>query len=122
MDRVKILNEKGSKILYMDFTYLRDYEDIKSIIDSSREYIRVQDENSALTLTNLEGMHFNSEIKNAFSSFIGGNKPYVRASAVIGLSGLLRMMYNGVNRLTGRDIRSFNSKDEAIDWLANRSN
>ena len=62
-------------------------------------------------------MHFNTEIKNAFSDFINGNRLYVVAGAVIGLSGLQRILYNGLMKLTGRDIRTFESKNEAIEWL-----
>ncbi|MCU4177483.1 STAS/SEC14 domain-containing protein [Carboxylicivirga sp. N1Y90] len=120
MERISFISQGGKKIIYMDFSGLREFKDINPIIESSKEYIRAQAENSAFTLTNMDGMHFNSDIKNAFSSFIGDNKPYVKAGAVIGLSGLLRIIYNGVNRLTGRDIKSFDTKEEAVEWLVSK--
>jgi hypothetical protein len=76
---------------------------------------------SVLTLTNISGMHFNSEIKDLFQIFIKGNKPFVKSGAVVGLSGLQQLVYNGLMKITGRDIKSFNSITEAKDWLAMRN-
>jgi len=108
---------QGKSIYYMDFTGLTDEREIKQIIDKSAEFIRSQSPKSVLTLTNLEGMHFNSTIKELFSEFISGNKPHIKASAVVGLSGLQRIIYNGVMKITGRDIRSFDNINVAKDWL-----
>lgn len=120
-NRINFISQENSKIIYMDFTGLSSVDVIVDIIKKSKEYIRVQPEGTVLTLTNLDGMHFNSEIKNAFTEFINDNKPFVLAGAVIGLNGLLRIIYNGVNRLTGRDIKSFNTKEEAIAWLTSKN-
>ena len=111
---------KGKPIFYMDFTNLKDEKVIKQIIDKSAEFIRSQPEGSVLSLTNLQGMHFNSTIKDLFSKFISGNKPYIKASAVVGLSGLQRIIYNGVMKITGRKIRSFDNINVAKDWLTSQ--
>ena len=66
-------------------------------------------------------MHFSNEIKDLFSDFIKGNKPYVKASAVVGLSGLQQILYNGLMKITGRDIKSFNSLQTAKDWLTEKN-
>jgi hypothetical protein len=66
-------------------------------------------------------MHFNNEIKELFQNFIKGNKPYVKAGAVIGLNGLQQIIYNGLMKLTGREIKSFASFESAKDWLVGKS-
>jgi hypothetical protein len=105
----------------MDFSNIREVSEIKQLIDKSVEYIRSQPNSSLLTLTNIEGMHFNSEIKNMFSDFVSGNKPHVKTGAVIGLNGLQRIVYNGLMKITGRDIRSFDNINVAKDWLSTRN-
>ncbi len=117
MKEPEIISYNGKSIYYMDFTDLKDEKVIKQIIIKSAEFIRSQPEGSVLSLTNLQGMHFNSTIKDLFSKFITGNKPYIKASAVVGLSGLQRIIYNGVMKITGRNIRSFDNINVAKDWL-----
>lgn len=117
MNKPEIINYKGKSIYYMDFSGLRNTEDITSVLSLCKEYIHSQREKSLLILTNIEGMHFNNEVKTLFSEFVSGNKPYVKASAVYGISGLQRIVYNGVMRLTGRDIRSFDTLSLGKEWL-----
>lgn len=113
MRKPELVNYKEKSIFYMDFSGLRNTEEITALLNQSKEYIRSQPERSLLVLTNIEGMHFNNEVKTMFSDFVSGNKPYVKASAVYGISGLQRIIYNGVMRITGRDIRSF----DTLSWV-----
>jgi len=117
MKNPEIIVHRGKSIYYMDFSGLRDEREIKQIIDKSAAFIRSQPEGSVLTLTNLQGMHFNSTIKDMFSTFISGNKPHIKASAVVGLSGLQRIIYNGIMKITRRNIRSIDNLNVAKDWL-----
>ncbi len=117
MRKPELVNYKEKSIFYMDFSGLRNTEEITALLNQSKEYIRSQPERSLLVLTNIEGMHFNNEVKTMFSDFVSGNKPYVKASAVYGISGLQRIIYNGVMRITGRDIRSFDTLSLGKEWL-----
>ena len=121
MKEPQLISHQGKRIYYMDFSGLRDFNEIKQVVSKSIEYIRSQPEKSVLTLTNLDGIHFNTEIKNMFVDFISGNKPHIKASSVIGMTGLLRIVYNGLMRVTGRDIRSFDNINVAKDWLISKS-
>ena len=118
MRKPEFISYNGKTFFFMDFSDMRSREDVDSLIRPSAEYIRSQSEKSVLTLTNIKGMHFNTEIKNAFSDFLKGNKPFVKAGAVVGIGGLQRIVYNGVMKLSGRDLRSFETLDQAQDWLA----
>ncbi len=121
MPRTQQILHGGKKIFHMDFTNLTNVQDIKGVINESVKHIRSQPANSTLTLTDINGMHFSNEIKDLFSDFIKGNKPYVKAGAVVGLNGLQQILYNGLMKITGRDIKSFSSIQTAKDWLAERN-
>jgi len=120
MKEPEMIIHKGKSVYCMDFTDLKDETEIKRIIDTSAEFIRSRPLKSVLSLTDLHGMHFNSTIKDLFSTFISGNKPHIKASAVVGLSGLQRIIYNGIMKITGRDIRSFDNINVAKDWLISK--
>ncbi len=121
MPRSQQIVHKGKVIFHMDFSNLTNVQDIKSLVAESIKHIRSQPNASVLTLTNINGMHFSNEIKDVFNDFIKGNKPYVKAGAVVGLSGLQQILYNGLMKVTGRDIKSFNALNEAKDWLAEKN-
>ncbi|MCG8579159.1 MAG: hypothetical protein MI866_04550 [Bacteroidales bacterium] len=121
MNKPEVINYQGRRIFFMDFRGMREISEIEELIKQSKDYIRMQPEKSVISLTNIEGMHFNAEIKNIFSEFISGNKPYVSHGAVVGISGLQRIVYNGIMKITGRDLRSFETLDLAKEWLISKN-
>ena len=47
-------------------------------------------------------------------------KKHMKCSAVLGITGLKKILFNGYNRATGSsNVVAFNSKEEALDWLVN---
>jgi len=119
MNRTKIITHRGITIFYMDFSNVKTVKDITEIVDESIAYIRKQPLNSVTGLTNLDTMFFNSEVKTIFTTFLAGNKPYMKKSAVFGMSGLARILFNGLMKITGRDVRSFEKMEEAKEFLLN---
>jgi hypothetical protein len=118
MARTQEITHNGKKIFFMDFSNLNNVKDINGVISESVNNIRNKPMSSLYCLTNISGMHFSSEIKELFQNFVKGNKPYVKASAVVGLNGLQQIIYNGMMKITGRDIKSFSTIDQAKAWLA----
>jgi hypothetical protein len=45
------------------------------------------------------------------------NTPFVLASAIVGLSGLQRVILSAVMRVTGRKFATFDDVEVAKDWL-----
>jgi hypothetical protein len=121
MSKTQIISHNGKSIYFMDFSGLREEPLIESVIIESKEFIRSQPLKSVITLTNVENMHFNYNIKDMFYEFLKGNKEHVKASAVVGISGLLQIMFNGAMKLTGREVKSFDNINVAKDWLVSRN-
>lgn len=47
------------------------------------------------------------------------NKPFMKRSAVVGVSGLVKVLFQGVLKFSGRsDLILKSSLEEAKDWLA----
>jgi len=120
MRQPEIINHKGKAIMYLDFKNMKDRNEILKLEEDYAAYIRKQPLNSVLTLTNMENMFFNNELKKYFEETVKGNAPYVKAGAVIGMTGLISIMYNAFVTVTGRNIKSYKSKEEALDYLADR--
>ena len=58
-----IIEEKGVKIYNLDFSNISNHDQKKQTIQECEMFIRSQPKESLLTLTNVEEMGFNSEIK-----------------------------------------------------------
>lgn len=117
MRQAEIINIRGVEIVYLDFSNLKTKEDILGQLEVFGSYIRKNKFKSQRTLTNLEGMYFNTEIYNAFVKYVNLNNPYVISSAVIGLKGLIQIFYRGFLKVTGRNVVVCQSKEEALTKL-----
>ena len=124
MSRTKIITYKGQNIFYMDFSNASSQPEVAQIIEESIAYIRQQAGYSVYAITNMENMYFNNEVKSDFMHFLKGNKPYdrkphIKISSVFGMSGLARILFNGLMKITGRDVRSFEKMTDAQEFLLN---
>jgi hypothetical protein len=57
-------------------------------------------------------------VNEILSEYSKGNRPFVRKSAVVGLSGVKSFFFDMVVRLSSRrDLKPFNTIDDAVAWL-----
>ena len=119
MGKTKLINHKGENIFYIDFSNTKNETEVFAIIEEASQYITSQSESSLYLLTNLTNAFFNTTVKNKMNEYLVQNKPYTKKSAVFGMGGLIRILYNGLMKLTGRDVRSFETEEQAKDFLAN---
>jgi hypothetical protein len=117
MREVQFISKMGITICYIDFSGLKTKEEIFEFIENSKNIIRSKPMKSVFALTNLTDMYFNTEVFNAITRYANQNEPYVRASAVIGLNGLMQIFYNSFLKFSGRDVRAFKREEEAILYL-----
>jgi len=121
MRKSQVIQHQGKNIFYMDFSGLRNNEEIAQVIQESKLFIRSQLPKSVYGLANIENMHFNNDIKDLFSDFVKGNKEFMRASAVVGVTGLKQIVFNGLMKVTGREVKSFDNINVAKDWLISKN-
>jgi hypothetical protein len=118
MNKAYFVAYQGINIYYMDFSGLKTEQEITNVIQECKQHIRNQSTKSVIGLANIDNMHFNANIKEIFADFVKGNSPYMKASAVVGVTGLKQIVFNGLMKITGRDVKSFNHVDDAKRWLA----
>ena len=116
MKRVKYIYYNGRQILFLDFSGC-NVEDFPAIIKEAEKLIRDEPPNSVLTLTDVTGAKYNLEVTQALKEFAKGNKPFVKAGAVVGLDALKKIIYNSVMHFSGRNLLAFDDIEKAKDWL-----
>jgi len=116
-----IITYQGKEIYFMDFTGMKSAKEVRKVIDTGKLYFHKFETRTALSLADITDMHFNPEIKDLFLEYIKSNKPYIKASAILGVTGLKQFVFNSVTKFAGRDVKSLDTPQQAKDWLVNQS-
>ncbi len=115
-ERVKFLQHQGKEILLLDFSGC-SVEDACGIIDRSLPVINTRPLQSLLTLTDITDMRFDDKLSQRMKEFAAHNKPYVRASAVVGVTGLKKILFDAVMIFSKRKLHAFDDREKAKAWL-----
>lgn len=117
MSRTTFVTHQGKQICVLDFSGFQRAEEALPHIAEARKIVTAQPLGSVLTLTNVEGSRFNTDVVTALKELAAADKPHVKAGAIVGMHGIQRAIYVAVMQFTGRKIPVFNTSAEAMDWL-----
>lgn len=117
MDRAKFVEHKGTQVFTMD---CRDasLEEMNAIIEECILQVRSQPEKSVLTLTIAGGITFSGETISRLKGLARDNTPYVKAGAIVGVTGLYKVVFNAVAMFSKRRFDLYDTVEEAMDFLA----
>ena len=118
MDQVKFTTHKGRKLLHLNLSRM-DIIELRSAIAKAKMLVLSEPQGSILTLTDVTDIKFTPEASAAIKELALHNKPYVKAGAVIGVTGLRKVVFNSVLVFTGRrNLFLHDTIEDAKDWLA----
>ncbi len=118
MERVTWIRHRGKDIVFTDLSGLTKSEEQIEVLKQAQGIICQQPEKSVLSMIDYTGVHYNMpavEAQKEFSTAVG---PHMKASTVVGITGILQVVYRSVVRITKRNIKTFATREEALDWLA----
>jgi hypothetical protein len=116
MERVKFIVHKWRQLLVLNFSHCTVNEATETI-NEARQVIRSQPQSSLIILTNVTDAKYDLAVIEQLKAFTSNNKPYVRASAVVGLDGLQKIVYTAVTLFSKRTFPVFDNIEKAKDWL-----
>ena len=117
--RLKIIEYGSKEIILIDFSGA-SFQETVNLINETRNYIRSLNFNSALTLTDVTNLNYYSELVPLLKELTLGDKPYVKAAAVVGLSGFRKVVFNAIVAFSNRIFKTFSTREQALDWLLSR--
>ncbi len=119
MERVRFIEYKSTRLLFIDFSGLGPGDEMLHAIAAAREFVASRPEHSLLTLTDVTGADFDEKTAMALWDLLRHNRRYVRAGAVVGVRGQQQLdLYRLLTHQTKRRLAAFETPDEAKDWLA----
>jgi len=120
-DRLKKITHRGCTILFTDYSNFITFDEWKVLLDEELSLMPNEPLGSVLALAVFSGSRFSASVFSAIKELAVHNKPYIRASALVGLSSLQQGVFlKGIERTADRSFGLFDSVDEAKDWLADR--
>jgi len=117
--RVSFIEHQGKRVLFINYSHC-DVAMLKAVAEEGHRVIAREQQNSVLTLNDVTGTNFDKESVAVLQSMVAGNAPYVRRAAVIGISGLQRLIYEGVQAFSRRRIPLFENRQQALNWLVQK--
>ena len=116
-ERVTFIEHKGKEILYLNLSDCSSEVYIETI-EHAKGVIRNKPENSLLVLTYMSNPeNTQPEVFHNLRYFVKHNKPHVKASAIIGVNGVHKMLVDSLQQSTGRTFEVFEDEEAAKDWL-----
>lgn len=117
MERINYLDHKGETIIYIDFSKCPPKETL-AVIGEVKKIVAHQTPGSVLTLINVTDMLFDKNTKQVMQSLAAHNRLFAKAEAVIGATGILKVIYDAVMTDKKNKVKLFDTKEAAKDWLA----
>jgi hypothetical protein len=117
-DRLRTITHRGCRILFTDYSGLIRWEDWHALVEAELQLMPQHQPASVLACAVFTGSRFSDEVFDAISRLAVANRPYIKASALVGLSPLQRAVFlKGIERASSRGFGLFDTVEEALDWL-----
>jgi hypothetical protein len=116
--RVEFILYKGVRILDLD---VRDSRDVDQNIEAFRlaeELAMKEPLKSLRLLTDVTNALYTVEEESVLNEFSKSTTPYMKASAVVGVTDFKWTKVKTLIKLTGRDIKLFDTRENAQEWLS----
>jgi len=118
MIRVKWIDNEGRRILYLDLSYIKDIDEISNILKQTESNINNKPIKSVPIIVNAHKLKLDSEVGQIIMIFLMDNEKYIKALAILGLSGIKRRILSKYIKSYGRDdIGIFRDIEEAKNWV-----
>ena len=115
-DRLHFVKHKGQTIFDLDFSRCGAKE-VLLLLDMIRATVARQAPGSLLILADFEGAQINKKVATRAQEVLVLDRPYVKKAAWVGTESLPKVFYEHFKSFSRRDLPTFKTRDEAMDWL-----
>ena len=113
---MKWITYKGKEILIHDYTNLLPKQ-IGPLVEAVAHITFETGKKNLLVIVDISNSYGNKEDVNAFKTAGKVYRLIVKKTAVLGITGLKKILINVVSKFSKIDAKQFNSIEEAKEWL-----
>lgn len=114
--RMKWINYKGQEILLDDYTNIYP-EQFAPLIKKITDLTFQSGKKDILLIVDVTGSYANKEAVDAFVESGKKSKPLLKKTAVVGITGVKKILLNVVNKFSGLNAKAVSSMEDAKEWL-----
>lgn len=115
--RLRFITHRGKQILLVDLSRC-DAAMVEKVLRELPEVVTKRPRGSVLIFTDFSAATFDAEAMRVMKESAVFDKPYVKKSAWIGAESFPEGLAKSLREFSRRDFGSFNSREEALEWLA----
>jgi hypothetical protein len=115
-DRLRFIKHKGHAIYLIDVTNCSAKE-LLVLLELIRADIARHAHGSVLTLVDVTGAEIDKTVATRIKEVLVLDRPYVKRSAWVGTDSLPQVFYEHFKTFSQRELPSFRTREEAMDWL-----
>ncbi len=109
-------NYKGQQILVCDYRNLRGKEYINAI-EENLSIANSSNRSDLLILTDIRDSVVDVDVSNKLKELAGDLKQITNKMAIVGLTGLKKLMLKFLNKIASMNIKPFEDINAAKEWL-----
>lgn len=115
-ERLRFVKHKGQAIFLIDFSHCKGKE-MLPLLDQVRADVARHAPGSVLTLADFSDAQVNKAVATKIKEVLVLDRPYVKKSAWVGTDSLPHVFYENFKNFSQREIPTFETREEAMDWL-----
>jgi SpoIIAA-like len=115
-DCIRLITHKGKAILLVDVSNCSAAELLK-ISRMVPHYVTPEPRESVLLLADFTGAEFDREAVTSMKESTVFDRPHIKKSAWVGTDNLPRVFYEHIKNFSRRELPTFKTREEAMDWL-----
>ena len=117
-NRIRWINQQGTKILLTDYSGLNTKE-IFNLMEKAIPYFENQPPKSVLTLVDLTNTYIVGNLFKKGKEATAKTEQYIKKTAGVGMSKSKQILGNLLARVSKMETKLFSTREEAIKWLLN---
>ena len=115
-DRIRFIAHQGKQILLVDLSHCKVAE-VKKISTLVPSFVTAQPKGSVLLLADFTGAEFDREAITILKRGTVFDRPHLKRSAWVGTESLPKVFYENIKSFSQRDLPTFKTREEAMEWL-----
>jgi len=110
---------KGVRIFYADYSHFgRDINALRVEVDDADSAIEQAPHDSARVLVDIRNTVTSTDVVSLFKESTARTKGHVLRTAIVGVTGVQKVLVAAVARFSRETLHVFNQTEEAMEWLA----
>ena len=116
-DRIHFIKHKGKLILFCDFSHATAHQ-MQLLLEHLRITVAQHGHEELVTFADFSGTEVDRTVATRIKEVLTLDRPFVKKTAWVGTDKIPHALMEGFHTFSQRTIATFNTRDEAMEYLA----